>query len=156
MLYRIRCNPMHPLYGALTLPVPYMCQCWLLEVLWSPWMSNDFTRSTFHATHIDLYIAFQCKLYIYIVSRLVEINLYNICILVRLLAAEPRSTYDFYFPLMRLCGTIFADHVFDGDRLAGFKSKDIVFFNILSCWLHFCLLLSFLYLISFYLLVLWG
>ena len=33
MLYKIRCNQMHPLNGAL--PGPYMCQCWLYAVLWS-------------------------------------------------------------------------------------------------------------------------
>ena len=33
MLYKIRCNPMNPLNGAL--PAPYMCQCGLHAVLWS-------------------------------------------------------------------------------------------------------------------------
>ena len=32
MLYKIRCNPMHPLYGALPF---HMCQCGLHAVLWS-------------------------------------------------------------------------------------------------------------------------
>ena len=33
MLYKIRCNPVHPLNGAL--PRPYACQCRLHAVLWS-------------------------------------------------------------------------------------------------------------------------
>ena len=33
MLYKVRCNPRQPLYGAL--PDPYMCQCGLHAVFWS-------------------------------------------------------------------------------------------------------------------------
>ena len=35
MLYKIRCNPVHPLNGALSLYLDHMCQCGLHAVLWS-------------------------------------------------------------------------------------------------------------------------
>ena len=33
---------------------------------------------TFHATHIDLYIKFQCKIYVYFESCIVEKKLHNL------------------------------------------------------------------------------
>ena len=71
--------------------------------------------------------------------------------LMRLLAAEPRSTSGFFSPLWNdLC-----DPLFDGVGLAGFKSRANA---LLSAKLlaPFCLLLSSLALLSFYALVLWG
>ena len=69
ILYKIRCNPMNPPYGAL----PYrMCQCGLHAVVWS-----------------------------------------LIGILIRLLAAKPRNTADFYSSLSVSVRNDLADPVFD-------------------------------------------
>ena len=71
-----------------------------------------------------------------------------------LLAAEPRSTAG----LLLTCQYLWNDHgdpVLDGAGLAGLKSRANAFL-LISCSLHFCLLLFSLSLVSFYGLVFCG
>ena len=83
MLYKIRCNPMHPL---MVLYLDRMCQCGLHAVLWL-----------------------------------------HICILIRRLAAEPRSTAGLFIPLSVSLWNDLADPVLDSARLPDFKSRATAF-----------------------------
>ena len=71
------------------------------------------------------------------------------------LAAEPRSIAGLLFPCQYFCGTILVTPysmvwAWQISRVGPMASY------WLSCPLHFCLLLFFLFILSFYLLVLWG
>ena len=72
-----------------------------------------------------------------------------------------RYTYDpprcrTFIPLPVYLWNDFADHSFDGEGLAGFKSRANAFFIGLAVRSHFCLLRFPLSLLSFCILLLWG
>ena len=74
-------------------------------------------------------------------------------LIMHLLAAEPRSIAGLLFSCQYLCGTIL---VTPNSMVWDWRVSRPMPFYWLNCSLHFCLLLFFLFLLSFYGLVLWG
>ena len=128
MLYKIRCNPMHPLYGSL--PVPYV--------------PVRVTRGAVIAHR-------------YTYARYCRTSQYRYCTILQNLGdtAEPRSIAGLLCPSRCLCGTILVtpcSMVWDWRVSRAGPTP----FYWPSCLLTFCLLLFSLSLLSFYGLVLWG
>ena len=112
MLYMIRCNPMHPLYGDVS----------------GPYMPVRVTLGALVANRRTYALAS---------------SLQNLTV-----------PHDFYSPISN-CGTILLSlYSMVWDRWVS-RAGPMPFY-LPSCSLHFCLLLCSFFLLSFYLLVLWG